>query len=127
MMAERESFTLFGWHVRELMSRKRIRNQDELAAKISEAGYPISQPAVSKILRGKTEPSRRFTAALALALDLDREERRELADIFSYSDDAITEAIPERSVEGMREIRERVEDENSRGGRLESDVSDRRA
>lgn len=131
LMAERESFTLLGWHVRELMNRKRIVNQEELAQKISAAGYPISQPAVSKILRGKTEPNRRFIAALAVALDLDAAERRELADIFSYGEAATSEAITPENMRGMEEIKERVRRENSRAngneeGR-ESEIEDRRA
>lgn len=125
--AERESYTLLGWYVRELMVRKRIKNQDDLAARITVAGYPISQPAVSKILRGKSEPSRKFIAALAVALDLHGDERRELADLFSYDEAATSEPISEESMQGMKEVRERVQEEELRGERQTGGVSDHRA
>lgn len=124
MAAEREVYTLLGWHVRELMSRKRIGSQGELATRISEAGYPISQPAVSKILRGKSEPSRKFIPALATALELDPSERRDLADLFSYNEMATSEPISEENMQGMREVRERVQEQ---GERLESGLPDHRA
>lgn len=125
--AERKSFTLLGWHVRELMVRKRIKNQDDLAAKITAAGYPISQPAVSKILRGVSEPGRKFIAALAVALDLDTDERRELADLFSYGEAATSEPVSEANREGMKEIRERVQRQDSHAEREQGGVSDSRA
>ena len=114
VMAEREAFTLLGWHVRELMSRKRVRNQDDLAERISVAGYPISQPAVSKILRGKSEPSRGFISTLAVALDLTAEERRELADVFAYNDASVSEPVTEENMRGMEEVRNRVREEDGR-------------
>ena len=114
VMAEREAFTLLGWHVRELMGRKRVRNQDDLAERISVAGYPISQPAVSKILRGKSEPSRGFISTLAVALDLTAEERRELADVFAYDEASVSEPVTEENMRGMEEVRNRVREEDGR-------------
>ena len=108
---ERGGFTAFGWHIRELMSRKRIAGQKELSEVLTANGYPITQPGVSKVLRGKSEPSRRFVSVLADSLQLNERERSALSDMYTY--ERLTDENYRRIEELDREIEE---DEGPDGG-----------
>jgi hypothetical protein len=79
-----EGYTRFGWYLNELMRRHYIRRQHELARIVTGAGYPIQQPAISKIMRGESETRSAFLVALADALELSAGERSELAEKASF-------------------------------------------
>lgn len=103
----RDLFSPLGWHIRELMNRKRISGQSELADIVSRNGYVITQPAVSKIIRGKQDASQRFVSALAKGLELSSEERRDLADVFAYGEDTTVE-MTEGETRSVEEFERRV-------------------
>lgn len=101
---ERRDSRAFGWYVRGLMARRRIEGQKQLSEILTANGYPITQPGISKVLRGKSEPSRRFVEVLAEALKLDERERSELSDMFAYG--RLTSENYRRIEEIDREIEE---------------------
>lgn len=94
----------YGWFVRKMMAEHRFSSQQELANALRAAGHPISQPALSKIIGGKTEPSRKLHRTLVGAMELTPEETRQFNDIFALAD--INVAITEENREGMEEIDE---------------------
>lgn len=101
--------TAYGWYVTELMGRKKIRNQKALADMITEAGHVISQSQISKIMRGKPAATAAFGTALARALELSEEERREHAYLLTYGQDR---ALPPNH-EDRRELEARAQEERS--------------
>lgn len=106
MTQEIEGYTRFGWYLEELMSRKHIRGQRDLARILTEGGYPIKQPAISKMMRGESETKSSFNGALAEILEMDDREQQELAFMA-----AIVQADKRRlSWENMRRIKE-IEEE----------------
>lgn len=107
LMAERQTSNLIGWHIKELMARKHIATQDRAADLITDGGYPLTQPALSKIISGRTEPSRAFSRALSVGFNLDAEERREWADMFALGETS-TRPLSEESYEQIKAVRERV-------------------
>lgn len=113
--SEQGGYTAYGWFVREILNRRKIKSQKRAAELISTAGYPISQPGLSKVLTGRTEPSRRLNAAIAEALSMDAAERNELANIFSYTDN--TQILSEENYEGMREIQREAQEDADRRAR----------
>lgn len=104
MAARRSDSSEYGWFVREMMMKHRISSQQGLADAAKAAGHPISQPALSKVLGGKTEPSRRLHRALAVAMDLTPEEGRQFNDIFALAD--LDVVLTDENREGMQEIDE---------------------
>lgn len=109
---EQGGFTAWGWFVWEAAGRRRIKSQRRIAELAKESGYPISQPALSKNLTGKTEPSRRLHATLAEAFRMDDEERRDFADVFAYTDN--TKILTEENYQGMKEIQREAKEEAER-------------
>lgn len=107
--AEQGGFTAWGWFVWEAAGRRRIKSQKRIAELVTRAGYPLTQPALSKNLTGKTEPSRRLHAAVAEALHMDVDERREFADVFAYTDNS--QLLTEDNYLGMREIRREAQED----------------
>jgi hypothetical protein len=116
---EQGGFTAWGWFVWEAAGRRRIKSQKRIAELVSELGHhPISQPALSKNLTGKTEPSRKLHAAIAEAFRMDERERREFADVFAYTDNS--QILTEENYLGMKEIQREAREEAERlAGRSE--------
>lgn len=106
MTARRTDSADYGWFIREMMAAHRISSQLELSRAVRSAGYPISQPALSKVIGGKTEPSRKLHRALVVAMDLSPEETREFNDIFALADTDIV--LTEENRQGMGEIDDEV-------------------
>jgi transcriptional regulator with XRE-family HTH domain len=101
--------TAYGWYLTELMGRKKIRNQKALADMVTEAGQGITQSQVSKIMRGKPQATAAFGTALARALDLDEDERREHAYLLTYGQDR---ALPPNHKD-RKELEARAQEERS--------------
>lgn len=109
---EQSGFTAWGWFVWEAAGRRRIKSQKRIAELVKETGYPLSQPALSKNLTGKTEPSRRLHATIAEAFSMDEQERREFADVFAYTDN--TQILTEENYQGMKEIQREAREDAER-------------
>lgn len=122
-----EGYTRFGWYLEELMGRHRIRGQRELARILREGGYPIQQPAISKMMRGESEAKSAFNSALIEILGLDEAEAKEYATMA-----AVVQADKRRlSWENMKRLREvealAEEDAGEEAWARENNGEDRRA
>ncbi len=76
--------TVFGWVMAELMMSRGITSQTGLSARMQEHGYDYQPGRLSGWMHGKSAVNRSFPSAFAEVLDLDDEERRRLADAFTY-------------------------------------------
>lgn len=115
---ESGSKTPYGWYLDELMARKRIPNQRVLSEMISAEGQLVSQSQISKIMRGKPQATAAFGNALARALQLDEEERREHAYMLTYGQDRVLSPANQERMQNYKEkVREAEisEDTDPRG------------
>ncbi len=89
----RQPYTGFGRYVRRLMSDRDIRSWSELERLIqSKTGNRHLHQSMSKYAAGKVQVPNAFTRDFAATLELDPDERTELAVKYAYHSHATPES-----------------------------------
>lgn len=83
---KRETLAL-NQQIHVLMISRDIKSGEELMHRLNASGnYSVSKTTLYGYLRGNVDPPRKFVREVARMLELDEDERRELADIYSYGE-----------------------------------------
>lgn len=76
--------TEFGTHLHELMLSRGLRTLAELSRLLEQKSHHVSRQTLSTYAIGKRAVPASFLAKLVAALELDEEEKRDLAWAFAY-------------------------------------------
>jgi hypothetical protein len=119
--------TPYGWYLDELMARYRVPSQKVLADIVSDAGHPITQSQVSKIMRGKPKADADFGSALAEGLGLTNADRHEHANLLTYGQNRVLSPANMGRMEDYKRRAKEIEDRGTPFGEEipEGDIVDR--